>query len=78
MSTIRLNFQLLGGAESKMAIYNVTATLLNKTKIVYAVVTENMNEKEAITNFKQFHAEQRPEVNLTNAQTSCVLVPRSP
>lgn len=58
-----------------MATYIVTAKLLNKTEIVYTVVTENMLEKEAIANFKQFHAEQRPEVDLTNAQISCVLVP---
>ena len=75
MSTTRLNLLLLRRAESKIAIYNVTATLLSKTKIVYTVVTENMLEKEAIANFKQFHAEQRPEVDLTNAQISCVLVP---
>ena len=58
-----------------MATYIVTAKLLDKTEIVKTVVTENMFKKEAIENFKQFHAEQHPEVDLTNAQISCVLAP---
>ncbi len=58
-----------------MATYIVTAKLLNKTEIVKTVVTENMLKKEAIENFKQFYAEQHPEVDLTNAQISCVLAP---
>lgn len=61
-----------------MATCVVTATLPNKTEIVYTICTENLLESEAIASFKQFHAEQRPEVDLTNAQIRCVLAPRNP
>ena len=48
-----------------MATYIVTAKLLNKTEIVYTVLTENMLKNEAIENFKQFHAEQVPTLTGT-------------
>lgn len=75
VSSTLANLLLPHGVRWQMATYIVTAKLLNKTEIVYTALTENMLKNEAIENFKQFHAEQHPEVDLTNAQISCVLAP---
>ena len=65
VSSTLANLLLPHGVRWQMATYIVTAKLLNKTEIVYTVLTENMLKNEAIENFKQFHAEQVPTLTGT-------------